>query len=242
MTPIAFFLFDTTLICMWSMINLANAFQVCAGRERFGGFGCYDVIVQPGGVTWYDANEHCADLDKALLAIETQEENDAVNSYLQQNEGKLVMSPAVKNPVTRFFLFVSKVQRYRHKMTRQSNLWVGYRWGGYVYNIEVRFFDHQSTINCAQFLGRNFILCNEGDSSLFTTEFMHISSWCTAPFAKSNGRFFQKYKLTWCLHPICTNLCGCIKCMQVFMFCAKYIDLVPNKVSVFFQIKFEHHR
>ena len=103
MTPIAFFLFDATLIYMWSMINL-DAFQVCAGRERFGGFGCYDVIVQPGGVTWYDANEHCADLDKALLAIETQEGNDAVNSYLQQNEGKLVMWPAVKNPVTSFFI------------------------------------------------------------------------------------------------------------------------------------------
>ena len=85
------------------MMNLANAFQVCAGRERFGRFGCYDVIVQPDGVTWYDANDYCADTDKALLAIEIREENNAVNSYLQQNEGKLVVRPAPKNPVTSCF-------------------------------------------------------------------------------------------------------------------------------------------
>ena len=91
--------------CNLYVINdeLANIFQVCAGRERLGGFGCYDVIVHPDGVTWYDANDRCADLDMALLAIETQEENAAVNSYLQQNEGKLVVWPSVKDPVTSDF-------------------------------------------------------------------------------------------------------------------------------------------
>ena len=42
--------------------------------------------------------------------------------------------------------------------------------------------------------------------------------------AKSNGRFFQTQKLTWCLHPICT-ICGkFIKCMLVVISYEKYID------------------
>ena len=59
------------------------------GGEHIGGFGCYEVIVRPEGMTWHDANSHCAALGKALLAIETEEENDAVENYLQQNEGTI---------------------------------------------------------------------------------------------------------------------------------------------------------
>ena len=39
---------------------------------------------------------------------------------------------------------------------------------------------------------------------------------------------FQTQKLTWCPHPICTIFGGCIKCMQVFIFCVKYIDFCIN--------------
>ena len=73
-------------IWIWSMTN--SSFQVCSERERFGEFGCYDVIVQSDGVTWHEAYDHCAALGKALLAIETAEENDAVLYYLQQVESK----------------------------------------------------------------------------------------------------------------------------------------------------------
>ena len=33
------------------------------------------------------------------------------------------------------------------------------------------------------------------------------------PFAKSNGRFFQTQKSTWCPQSICTIFGGCMKCM-----------------------------
>ena len=38
---------------------------------------------------WSTAYNHCAVLGKALLAIETEEENNAVVYYLQQIEGKV---------------------------------------------------------------------------------------------------------------------------------------------------------
>ena len=69
------------------MIHWIDVFQACVGRERFGGFGCYDVILEPGGITWPDAYDRCADMNKTLLAIESAEENDAVENYLLQNEG-----------------------------------------------------------------------------------------------------------------------------------------------------------
>ena len=72
-------------ICIWSVINCS--FQVCLGRERFGGFGCYDVIVQPSGATWHEAFAHCADMGRRLLAIESKAENDAVENSLQQIGG-----------------------------------------------------------------------------------------------------------------------------------------------------------
>ena len=62
--------------------------EVCSGRVQFGGLGCYEVISIPDGVSWYDASIQCTDNDTQLLAIESQEENDAVRSYLEQNEGK----------------------------------------------------------------------------------------------------------------------------------------------------------
>ena len=71
------------------------------------------------------------------------------------------------------------------------------------------------------------------------------------PSPKVMADFFQKQASTWCPHPICTIFGGCIKCMQVFIFCAKYIDFLHwpvlhggskcRKRDVF-QIKFEHHR
>ena len=62
--------------------------NICPGRERFGKFGCYDVIVPSGGVTWHAAYGHCAAMDKALFAIETKEENYTVKYCLQQIESK----------------------------------------------------------------------------------------------------------------------------------------------------------
>ena len=34
-------------------------------------FGCYDVIVQPGGATWHATNNRCIELGKTLLSIES---------------------------------------------------------------------------------------------------------------------------------------------------------------------------
>ena len=80
--------FDVRHIDYLWFINYTGYFKVCQGRERFGRFGCYDIIVKPSGKTWYEAKNYCADMGKALLAIETAAENDAVKSYLQANEGK----------------------------------------------------------------------------------------------------------------------------------------------------------
>ena len=44
------------------------------------------------------------------------------------------------------------------------------------------------------------------------------------PSPKVMADFFQTQKLTWCRYPICTIFEGCIKCMQVLIFCSKYID------------------
>ena len=79
------------LIQVWSVIHLTDVFQACVGRERFGGFGCYDVILEPDGITWYGANNHCAAMGKTLLAIESEDENDAFETHLQQNEGQFVL-------------------------------------------------------------------------------------------------------------------------------------------------------
>ena len=46
------------------------------------------------------------------------------------------------------------------------------------------------------------------------------------PSPKVMADFFQTKKLTWCRYPICTIFGGCIKRMQVFIFCAKYIDFL----------------
>ena len=66
------------------------AFSVCLGRRhRFGGFGCYEVITQPSGVTWHEASNHCTALNKTLLAIDSDDENEAVKYYLEQYQGQL---------------------------------------------------------------------------------------------------------------------------------------------------------
>ena len=70
---------------------------VCSGRERLGELGCYDVIVQPGGVTWYEASKHCADSGRTLLAIESTEENDAIENHLIQSEGQLFLFVHMKH-------------------------------------------------------------------------------------------------------------------------------------------------
>ena len=71
------------------------------------------------------------------------------------------------------------------------------------------------------------------------------------PFDKSNGRFFSDTKINMMPLSNLYNFGGCVKCMQVFIFYAKYIDFcinlfctgVLNAASVFFfQIEFEHHR
>ena len=61
---------------------------MCAGRERVGGFGCYDVIRNSSGVTWYEAYKYCDDLGKSMLAIESAEENDAIKDYFLFNQRK----------------------------------------------------------------------------------------------------------------------------------------------------------
>ena len=59
------------------------------GSERVGGFGCYEVIVSSSGITWYDASNYCIAMGKALVAIESAAENDAIKRYLQEHEGEL---------------------------------------------------------------------------------------------------------------------------------------------------------
>ena len=44
------------------------------------------------------------------------------------------------------------------------------------------------------------------------------------PFAKSNGRYFQTQKSTWCPYPICTIFGIFKECMLVFISLEKYID------------------
>ena len=101
--------------------------------------------------------------------------------------------------------------------------------------------------------------------SQLTVNYLYFSAMCmwtnvTMPYAitfnihpwpKIMADFFQTQKLTWCHYPICTIFSGCIKCMQVFIFCAKYIDFLHQPVlhrgskcgkRHIFQIKFEHHR
>ena len=46
------------------------------------------------------------------------------------------------------------------------------------------------------------------------------------PSPKVMAYFLQTQKLTRCPHPICTIFGGCIKCMEVLIFCAKYIDFL----------------
>ena len=71
------------------------------------------------------------------------------------------------------------------------------------------------------------------------------------PSPKVMADFFQRQKLPWCPYPICTICGGFIKHMNVFIFCAKYIDFLNQPVlhrgskcgkRHSFQIKFEHHR
>ena len=73
-------------------------------------------------------------------------------------------------------------------------------------------------------------------------------NWCaqwqmmSTPFAKSNGRFFQTQKLTWCLYPLCLILAGAkneCKCsfsaQDILTFCIKPFCIgVRNAVSVIF--------
>ena len=41
----------------------------------------------PGGATWHEAYAYCGEIGKKLLAIESEEENDVVENYLQQIGG-----------------------------------------------------------------------------------------------------------------------------------------------------------
>ena len=70
-------------------VLLKQTFWACIGRVRIGGFGRYDIIYQPDGVTWHDATDYCIEAGKALLGIVFAEENEAIKDYLRQNEGKL---------------------------------------------------------------------------------------------------------------------------------------------------------
>ena len=46
------------------------------------------------------------------------------------------------------------------------------------------------------------------------------------PFAKSNGRFFSDTKINMIPLSNLYDFGGCIKYIQVFIFCAKYIDFL----------------
>ena len=50
------------------------------------------------------------------------------------------------------------------------------------------------------------------------------------PSPKVMADFFQRQKLPWCPYPICTIFGGFIKHMNVFIFCAKYIDFLNQPV------------
>ena len=54
---------------------------------RVGGYGCYDVRTDLGRTTWYEAKQACAKMGKTLLAIEAEDENDAIKRFLEESEG-----------------------------------------------------------------------------------------------------------------------------------------------------------
>ena len=54
---------------------------------RVGGYGCYHVRTDLGKTTWYEANQTCVQMDKTLLAIESEEENYAIKSFLWEKQG-----------------------------------------------------------------------------------------------------------------------------------------------------------
>ena len=66
----------------------------------------------------------------------------------------------------------------------------------------------------------------------YRNEYKHPSILCFSvtarlhPSPKVMANFFQTQKLTCCPDPICTIFGGCIKRMQLFIFCAKYIDFL----------------
>ena len=69
-------------------------------------------------------------------------------------------------------------------------------------------------------------------SGELNNEFIHqiwalkSSSTYIHPSPKVMADFFQTQESTWCPYSICTIFGGCIKWMQVFIFCAKYIDFL----------------
>ena len=55
---------------------------------------------------------------------------------------------------------------------------------------------------------------------------MIASSVYYTPFAKTNGRFFSDTKINMMPLSNLYDFSGSIKCMHVFIFCAKYIDFL----------------
>ena len=74
-------------------------------------------------------------------------------------------------------------------------------------------------------LGRQFLWKNW---NFYTVKdrFSHLLWRLVHPSPNVMADFFQTQKLTWCPHPICTIFGGCIKYIQVLIFCAKYIDFL----------------
>ena len=91
------------------------------------------------------------------------------------------------------------------------------------------------TIACIVSMAIWWVLIDDNTDQLFHFEKMlliifkmiHIGQLLSVhPSPKVMADFFQTQTLSWCPHPICTIFGGYIKCMQVFIFCAKYIEFL----------------
>ena len=76
----------------------------------------------------------------------------------------------------------------------------------------------------------NKLWCKINWENATKTKSSEQGSYCVHPSPKVMADFFQTQKLTWCPYPICTIFGGCLKCMQVFIFCARYIKFLHQPV------------
>ena len=64
----------------------------------------------------------------------------------------------------------------------------------------------------------------------FTKHLFELLLWIDyTPFVKSNGRFFSNTKITMMPPPTLHNFSGWIKCVQVVIYCTKYVEFCTKR-------------